>query len=151
MSNDKLENILKIKPKKDFDMLCSGCTLCESTCHAEHYEGEGKSKSAIKITMDNFPHSSGYGMDSCNQCGVCATECPEDAIYKENNIYKIDQEKCLTLDDCNICVDKCPTDSMFTHPEEDYPIKCDACGECVEICPLDALEYKVKKPKEIKK
>lgn len=147
----KLENLLRISPKKNFEDLCSGCTLCESTCHAQHYEGEGKSKSAIKISGENLPHSKGYDINICNQCGTCAKECPETAIYKEGNIYIIDQEKCAGTESCNTCIEACPTDSMFTHPEEKYPIKCDGCGECVDICPLDALEHKIKKPKEARK
>ncbi|MCG2718922.1 MAG: 4Fe-4S binding protein [Nanoarchaeota archaeon] len=142
----KLENILSIKPKDNFEELCSGCGTCEAFCHAAHYDTEGKKKSAIKISGENFPVPGGYKCNVCNQCGICAKECPSDAIYKDKMIWKIDYDKCDGCSDLEfpICVDKCPTDSTHSHPDEEYPIKCDGCGECVEICPLGALEYKTK-------
>ncbi|MDP2907426.1 MAG: 4Fe-4S binding protein [Nanoarchaeota archaeon] len=149
--NKKLENLLRIQPKKNFKELCSGCVTCEAFCHAAHYDTEGQAKSAIRIDGKNFPNPGGYNCTVCNQCGICAKACPADAIKKEGNIYKIDKDLCVGCTapgtDHPICVDVCPKDAVYTHKEQIHPIKCDGCGECVEICPTQALEYVFKKPK----
>lgn len=41
----------------------------------------------------------------CIGCGLCARNCPSEAIIVENNLAYIDQSKCTH---CGICKDKCP-------------------------------------------
>lgn len=41
----------------------------------------------------------------CIGCGICAKNCPSDAIIFENNIAKIDYDKCTR---CGTCEEKCP-------------------------------------------
>jgi len=44
--------------------------------------------------------------DDCVSCGLCAKNCPTDAISKtEDKTYVIDQEKCIK---CGICLTVCP-------------------------------------------
>ncbi len=42
----------------------------------------------------------------CIACKICTKQCEFDAIHVENNIAKINYEKCTN---CNKCAEKCPT------------------------------------------
>ncbi|MGI6721532.1 MAG: DUF362 domain-containing protein [Anaerovoracaceae bacterium] len=46
--------------------------------------------------------------DACIACGVCAGECPIDAISEGDGIYVIDASTCI---DCGACAEACPTDA----------------------------------------
>lgn len=45
--------------------------------------------------------------DSCIACGVCAGNCPVDAI-SEGTPYTIDADACI---DCGLCASNCPVDA----------------------------------------
>jgi ferredoxin len=49
--------------------------------------------------------------DDCTCCGICASECPVEAISEGDTKYHIDPETCT---DCGICADACPVDAI--HP-----------------------------------
>jgi len=46
----------------------------------------------------------------CINCGVCAAECPQNAISKQDNSYYIDSSKCTN---CGICEEFCPVSCIF--------------------------------------
>jgi ferredoxin len=43
--------------------------------------------------------------DKCIACGVCASECPTNAISEGDGIYIIDPDVCI---DCGACASVCP-------------------------------------------
>ena len=49
---------------------------------------------------------------SCQQCGVCVNNCPEDALSFKDDELVVDEDKCIL------------------------------CAECEGICPLNAIKLK---------
>jgi NAD-dependent dihydropyrimidine dehydrogenase PreA subunit len=75
----------------------------------------------------------------CNQCGVCQSVCPVEAISVDaNGAYVIDESTCI---DCGVCVDSCPQQAIFRSPASPYPYMCNLCGACVANCAAQALTW----------
>jgi NAD-dependent dihydropyrimidine dehydrogenase PreA subunit len=45
----------------------------------------------------------------CIACGICAADCPEEAISESGDTYVIDPEKCS---DCGTCEESCPQEAI---------------------------------------
>ena len=114
---------------------CSGCNTCRLACAIENYGEVNPSKALLRIE-GRFPAPGDYRIHLCDQCGVCAENCPEDAIHLENGVYTIDGDACTG---CLTCVEVCPYDVMFEQKGSDVPAKCILCRECVETCPRGAI------------
>ena len=117
---------------------CSGCRTCQVVCAMENFNEVNPSKAALNIE-GKFPKPGKYSIQMCDQCGSCAEVCMAEAIYKEDDSYRIDEERCIN---CLMCVMACPNGALFEHKDLDHPIKCNFCGECIEFCPRGALNYK---------
>ena len=118
---------------------CSGCNVCRVVCSLENHSAVQPSKALLKI-KGLFPDPGVYNIAYCNQCGICAEECPEEAIKESGGEYTIDYDLCTQ---CLICVDSCPF-GVIVVLDSGYPAKCTGCGKCVELCPRQAvLEDKV--------
>ena len=113
---------------------CSGCNVCRVVCALENFQVVQPAKALLQI-KGRFPDPGAYSIFYCNQCGVCAEECPEGAIKESGGLYQIDYTFCTQ---CLICVDSCPFGVMVVL-DSGSPAKCTGCGKCVELCPRQAI------------
>lgn len=56
----------------------------------------------------------------CIACRICVRKCPEDAFTFENNLAKINYDKCTN---CGVCPPLCPTNAIFSSLEENIITK----------------------------
>ena len=75
---------------------------------------------------------------ACDQCDVCADNCPEDAIHLKDGAFLVDTDACTG---CLTCVEVCPHHVMFEQKNSDIPVKCNLCGECAQTCPRNAIVW----------
>lgn len=58
-----------------------------------------------------MPETNGYVVVfGCKRCGKCKDVCPVGAIYEENELAKINPEKCNL---CMKCIDECTNRSII--------------------------------------
>jgi len=64
---------------------CSGCSTCRLACAIENFHEVNPSRSLLRIEA-RFPGPGDYRIHLCDQCGVCADNCPEDAIGLKDGV-----------------------------------------------------------------
>ncbi|MDE6471308.1 MAG: RnfABCDGE type electron transport complex subunit B [Eubacterium sp.] len=87
--------------------LCIACGKCTKVCPHNLIEIV---PADAKLRVQCASNSKGKAVREactagCIACGLCAKNCPVGAIVVENNIAKIDYNKCTH---CGACVEKCP-------------------------------------------
>lgn len=87
--------------------ICTGCGVCVGTC-PQGVLALVPAKSKVFVACS----SSAPGREvrkvcqvGCIACRICEKTCEHDAIHVENNLAKIDYNKCTN---CGRCAEKCP-------------------------------------------
>lgn len=99
---DIVDGIAVVNPQR-----CKACGKCIAECPRKLIELVPVD-AACRVTCS----SRDRGIDvkkvcqaGCIGCGLCARNCPSDAVAVEQNLAHIDQEKCTH---CGVCKEKCP-------------------------------------------
>lgn len=127
---------------------CTGCRKCEAACPTKVIEVIPASRQVL-VTC----HSKDKGVDTkkncqvgCIACGICSKVCPFDAPSIENNLSRIDLDKCKV---CGLCVKKCPTKAITDFlPKRSKAFvmhNCIGCRICTKVCPVNAASGEHKK------
>ena len=128
---------------------CTGCRTCEVYCSFSHGGECNPELAGIRIQE----HDSGWVSDTepqiyrcsvCNQCGVCMSVCPAEAMRRseKTGAVVIDDSKCTR---CKLCVRACPFDAIWFDAYSNRIVKCDLCEgvpggpQCVAQCPSKVL------------
>ncbi|MCI5898573.1 MAG: 4Fe-4S binding protein [Anaerovoracaceae bacterium] len=118
---------------------CIGCELCAQVCSAMHEGVYAPSKARIGIEAYYDKGGALKYVDSfCILCGICAKNCPTEAIKMTDKIT-VDADLCVG---CEVCAEKCPKHVIKIRDEK--AVICDTCDGnpmCVQICPQGALTF----------
>lgn len=88
--------------------LCIGCGLCAKTCPKKIISLVPQiAKTAVMCNSeDKGADAKKACSNACIACKKCEKSCPEGAISVQNNLARIDYDKCTA---CGICTNVCPT------------------------------------------
>ena len=125
---------------------CVGCGQCVMAC-PKHIIDLVDTVKTVHVRCN----STEKGADTrklcatgCLGCGICKKNCAYDAIIIENNLARIDYDKCH---ECGACVAKCPTGAIIKENRPDYKGRvaeinqdlCVGCTICFKNCKFDAI------------
>ncbi len=138
------DGIAKIDPEK-----CEGCGKCIEICPKNVIQMVPyNQQTIIECSNKEFGKTVKEKCTvGCIGCRLCVKACPFDAIEFENNLPKINYDKCRN---CMICAEKCPTGAITAELEKRKQAvideeNCVGCTICAKNCPVDAIEGELKK------
>jgi Na+-translocating ferredoxin:NAD+ oxidoreductase RNF subunit RnfB len=140
MSEERLPIIDPIK--------CTACGICAQACPKNVIEILPMAKEVIVRchSKDKGAVTRKYCQTGCIACGLCVKVCPYNAPTVENNVSRIDLNKCKV---CSLCVAKCPTHAIMDYipyrPKAVITEKCIGCDKCTKVCPVNAASGELKK------
>lgn len=158
------EGYLLVDTKK-----CQGCLSCMLACSLVHEGKENLSLARIQVIQDSFKgFPEDLTLEQCRQCTEpkCVEACPSGALHvdtKNNNIRKVDTEKCIG---CMSCIEACPHQPgrAIWNFQEVHAQICDLCLDtpfwneeggaegkqcCIEVCPVGAIKFTNEIPVQI--
>lgn len=147
----KVENgVAVVDPDK-----CTSCGKCIEACPKSIIELVPYNQEVV-VDCKNQEFGKSVKVDckvGCIGCKLCEKKCPFDAIKVENNIARIDYDKCRQ---CMECVIACPTGAITGDVEKRKKAvideeKCIGCTICAKKCPVDAIEGKLKELHKVDK
>lgn len=96
---------------------CVGCGVCANTCPKSVIEILTKDdRVSVKCkSTDKGAKVMKNCKNGCIGCKKCENTCKFDAIHVENNLAKIDYDKCKN---CGLCAKECPTGAIVVVPKE---------------------------------
>lgn len=99
---DIIDGVAVVNPSK-----CKSCGKCVAECPKHLIEiVPADAVAHVKCSSkDKGIETKKVCQAGCIGCGLCARNCPVEAITVENNLAHIDQEKCSG---CGVCKEKCP-------------------------------------------
>lgn len=132
-------------PEVDEDK-CKGCGQCVLAC-PKHIIDIVDIEKTIHVrcnSVDKGADTRKICKTGCLGCGLCEKVCAYDAIHVENNLAKIDYDKCH---ECGACVGKCPTGAIIKENRPDYKGRvaeinqddCVGCTLCFKTCKFEAI------------
>jgi Na+-translocating ferredoxin:NAD+ oxidoreductase RNF subunit RnfB len=105
-------------PEIDLD-LCTGCARCENVCPKKIIE---MVPVGARVDIDCNSRSKGsiarkHCSVACLGCGICAKDCPYNAIRIENNLAFVSSLICIEKCKDPVCLAKCPTGAIVDRRE----------------------------------
>ncbi len=92
--------------------LCVGCGVCAKTCpkHIIHMVPADRPVQVACSNQNKGAVTRNLCKEGCIGCKKCEKTCEHDAIHVENNLARIDPEKCTS---CGKCIEVCPVGTII--------------------------------------
>ncbi|HZK34314.1 MAG TPA: RnfABCDGE type electron transport complex subunit B [Bacillota bacterium] len=127
---------------------CTACGMCVRECPKDIIELVPKA-SLVQVACISEDRGKLVRINceiGCIGCKICVKVCQFDAMTFENNLARIDYDKCVN---CMVCADKCPTGAIYADFEKRKTAQidedlCIGCTICKKQCKFDAIEGEIK-------
>lgn len=101
---------------------CIGCGACSKVCPNELIDILPK-KMLVHVackSVDKGGVTRKTCQNGCIGCMKCQKSCKFDAIKVENNLARVDYDKCKN---CGLCAKECPTGAIVNYRKKKAPVK----------------------------